>query len=558
MTDTRVLRQQALTAAQAGDRERAYALLDTLLREDPRDDQAWLLMASLTDSQDQALAYLSRALVVNPGNERARAGIAWMHEVRLKAEAETRSQIQERLQRGHDYLDRGQVDAAVWEFEGAIRGFPDSAELHANLAVAYYQQSRWAEAVRELEMAVRLQPDYADAYYSLGVLHEATGNQDRALAAWEQVLQLAPDHADARRRLFQHGRLASEKKPSLELVRDVSERCPHCNGALTGDELTCPHCQHVLFHVCPNCQALVEDGRQVCPSCRKAMPHTRQRSLLEQLEPGQSMLDTLRRIEAEARPTEGEEMSGRRSRLRPRVLILFLPPTAFWLLLALTGFFGLLFGLNPTWLPSNLFDLGRAIQAFAVPLPIRVIPRQMLQYAPAVTILLGLFMLSGTAVRVKWAFYANLILSGVLLLSSLVDMFTGQYTVVALIRVIMLAGVVALTLFAADEYEEGELSRRIASSPRDAKLYHNRGLIYYKRGQLDEAIAELNQAIRLNPSDLATRNLLGLALADRGRFEDALEQLEVARRIDPANATTLGNIHDVQESMQQRESEARR
>jgi tetratricopeptide (TPR) repeat protein len=542
-----------LAAAQAGDPAQARTLLDALLQKNPRDDEAWLLLAGLIDSQDQALAYLSRALVVNPANERARAGIAWIHEARLQAEAEIRAQIRECLHRGQNYLNRGQVDAAAWEFEAAIRKFPDAAELHANVAVVYYEQSRWSEAVRELETAVRLQPDYVDAHYSLGVLQEAMGDQTRALEAWERVLQLDPDHAEARRRLIQYGWSPPEAEPEPDTFFML---CPYCDGEITEQTPSCPHCQRTLFHVCPGCQAMVDKDQRFCPSCHEIISPPERRSVLDHLEPGQSLLSTLRRIEAEARPTKSEEETQpRRRRLRPKMLALLLPVLAFWVLGILAGALGLAFGIDPSWLPTDLYGLGRASQAFTAPLPIFLLSRQLVRYAPFPMILLGLLMLSSTAMRVKWAFFANLILPGVLLLFSLVDMFTGEQTAVALVRVVLTAGVIALTMLAANEYEEGELAQRIAASPRDASLYYNRGLIYYKRGQLDEAIAEWYQAISLNPSDLPTRNLLGLALAERGRFKDALEQLEIAQRMDPEDATILSSIRDVQDIIRQQESE---
>jgi len=548
------LRQQALAAAQAGDQAQARALLEALLQEDPRDDEAWLWLAGFIDSHDQALAYLARALVLNPANERARAGIAWLRQARIQAATDAQAELQGRLQRGLGYLDREEIDAATWEFEAAIQKFPDAAELHANLAVAYYQQNRWAEAVRELETAVRLQPAYVDAYYSLGVLHDALGHQERAFAAWERVLQLDPDHAQAHRQLLQSG----WRPPEAESAPDeFFMLCPYCRGEIAEETPTCPHCQRTLFHICPNCRTLVDTDQRFCPSCRQIISPSDQQSVLDRVEPGQSLLSTLRRVEAETQPvTSRAEERARRPRLRLKTLALFLPTIVFWALAILIGVAGLVFGFGIILLPTSLYDLGRAVQALAAPLPAFLLAHPLDDLAPALMILLGLLMLSGTLLRVKWAFFANLILPGVLLLSSLIDILTGTSAAVALVRIISTAGVIALTLLAANEYEEGELSQRIAASPRDASLYYNRGLVYYKRGQLDEAIAEWRSAVSLNPADLPTRNLLGLALAERGYFKDALEQLEVARRIDPHDETTLDNLRDVRNMMQRRETAA--
>ncbi len=553
VSHTNTLRQQAMAAAQAGNRAQARSLLEALLRENPRDDEAWLWLASFTDAHDQALAYLSRALVVNPANERARAGVAWLYEDRTRTEAQVQAQIQGHLQRGHRYLDSGQVDAAVWELEAAIREFPDAAELYANLAVAYYQQSRWAEAVRMLETAVRLQPDYVDAHYSLGVLREATGDRRGAIAAWERVLQIRPEHAETRRRLIQTGWVPPEAETR---PRAFFMLCPYCQEEIAEQTPTCPRCQRPLFHVCPGCGTLVDLDQRFCPTCHQIIAPSPRPTVFDQTAPGQSLLTALRRVEAEtqAAPAEEEPPPPRR-RLRPRLLFLISPTIIFWVLCIMAGAVGLAFGLDPTRLPPDLYNLGRAIQTFAAPLPAVLLPYPLNQFAPAVLILMGLILLSGTVVRVKWAFFANLLLPGMLLLFSLIDLFTGQYAAMALVRILMSTGVIALTLGAASEYEEGELAQRLAATPRDANLYYNRGLLYYKRGQLDEAIAEWTQAVSLRPSDLPTRNLLGLALAERGRFQDALEQLEIAHRLDPQDVNTLNNLRDVQNMMQQRDGE---
>ena len=540
--DTR--RQQALAAAQAGNRTQAWTLLEAWLRDHPRDDEGWLWLASLTDSPDQALVYLSRALVVNPANERARAGLTWLYQERLRAEAQAQNQIQGYLQRGLRFLDSGQIDAAAWEWEAAVREFPDAAELHANLAVAYYQQGRLAEAVRELETAVRLQPDYLDALSSLGVLREALGDAPGARTAWERVLQLDPNHAEARRRLLQAGWLPAGTEAQAEAFFML---CPYCQGEITSKTPACPHCQRQLFQVCPACQTLTDLGRRFCPACHQIMIPLEEDLPPDQPAPAPASL-TGPQAETQASPPAPPAP---RRRWRPRLIFLFWPVITFWLLISLAGAGGLAFGLDPTRLPAGLYGLGRAIQAFAAPLPAVLLPHPLNQFAPATLILVGLFVISGTITRLKWAFFANLLLPGLLLLFALIDLVNGYYAPMALVRILMSTGVIALTLLAASEYEEGELAQRIAATPRDADLYYNQGLLYYKRHQLDEAIAAWTEAVALRPSDPLVRNLLGLALAEQGRFTDALNQLEIARQLDPQDANTLNNIRDVQNMMQQ-------
>lgn len=74
--------QAGAAAAKAGDRARARTLLTRAAEGDPRNENAWMWLAGVTDSSEEAIEYLEKVLALNPSNERARQGIAW-HRARL-------------------------------------------------------------------------------------------------------------------------------------------------------------------------------------------------------------------------------------------------------------------------------------------------------------------------------------------------------------------------------------------------------------------------------------------------------------------------------------------
>jgi len=61
----------AITAIRSGDQARGRTLLAQVLRIDPRNETAWLWMASVAETRERRRECLERALAINPNNEGA-------------------------------------------------------------------------------------------------------------------------------------------------------------------------------------------------------------------------------------------------------------------------------------------------------------------------------------------------------------------------------------------------------------------------------------------------------------------------------------------------------
>jgi hypothetical protein len=68
--------ERAIAAAQSGDRNLAARLTAEVLKSDPRNAQAWLLMSGLRDSLDEQIECAKRALAIEPDNKQARLRLA--------------------------------------------------------------------------------------------------------------------------------------------------------------------------------------------------------------------------------------------------------------------------------------------------------------------------------------------------------------------------------------------------------------------------------------------------------------------------------------------------
>ena len=67
--------EQAISAAKAGRKEEARRLLEAVLDADDRNEQAWLWMSSVVDSDEERAICLENVLTINPHNEPARRGL---------------------------------------------------------------------------------------------------------------------------------------------------------------------------------------------------------------------------------------------------------------------------------------------------------------------------------------------------------------------------------------------------------------------------------------------------------------------------------------------------
>jgi tetratricopeptide (TPR) repeat protein len=81
-----------------------------------------------------------------------------------------------------------------------------------------------------------------------------------------------------------------------------------------------------------------------------------------------------------------------------------------------------------------------------------------------------------------------------------------------------------------------------AKWPINARAWHNAGMAYLARGQLDEAARCIGDATALVPEEAEYRYSLGLVLARQGRPADAAASYEEVLRRDPRHAGARNNL----------------
>ena len=109
-SDVSLMYKQGVSAAQSGDRLAARTLLLNVTAADPKNVDAWLWLASISETPDDLLAFLNNVLDIEPENERA---LTW--------EAATCSLLAKtHVQRGVIANSEGQSALAMECFDKAI------------------------------------------------------------------------------------------------------------------------------------------------------------------------------------------------------------------------------------------------------------------------------------------------------------------------------------------------------------------------------------------------------------------------------------------------------
>ena len=76
----------------------------------------------------------------------------------------------------------------------------------------------------------------------------------------------------------------------------------------------------------------------------------------------------------------------------------------------------------------------------------------------------------------------------------------------------------------------------------DARAYLEKGMLAYKAGGIDQAIAHLQRGVRIDPLAYRLRYHLGLLYAKKEQTHDAIAELERARELNPGHLVALRNL----------------
>ncbi len=95
--------------------------------------------------------------------------------------------------RGTAYLQKGDYDRALADFNQTIKLQPNFVQAYANRGLIYLTKSDNDRALADLNQTLKLQPNFVPAYNNRGLIYYTKGNYDLAIADFTQALKLKLD-----------------------------------------------------------------------------------------------------------------------------------------------------------------------------------------------------------------------------------------------------------------------------------------------------------------------------------------------------------------------------
>ena len=102
---------------------------------------------------------------------------------------------QEFAVRAREHLDRKEFDAAITNFDKAIRLQPEYADAWNGRGLAKSRQEDYDGAIADFDEAIRLWPEFAEALNNRGFARSKNGEFDAAIVDYDAAIRLQPNRA---------------------------------------------------------------------------------------------------------------------------------------------------------------------------------------------------------------------------------------------------------------------------------------------------------------------------------------------------------------------------
>jgi tetratricopeptide (TPR) repeat protein len=99
--------------------------------------------------------------------------------------------------RGAAYVDKGEFDRSIPDFDEAIRLSPNDTDAYYNRAGVFIRKAELERAIKDYDRVIALKPDDFDAYNNRGALYDHLGKHDRAIEDYNRAIKLKPGSAVA-------------------------------------------------------------------------------------------------------------------------------------------------------------------------------------------------------------------------------------------------------------------------------------------------------------------------------------------------------------------------
>ena len=96
------------------------------------------------------------------------------------------------MQRGLEYQENEELEAARDAFDKAIAILPEYAEGWNRRAVLFFNDGKYDEAIADLESAITYEPRHFGAWIGMAMIFESVDRPEAALKAYDKALEIHP------------------------------------------------------------------------------------------------------------------------------------------------------------------------------------------------------------------------------------------------------------------------------------------------------------------------------------------------------------------------------
>ncbi len=160
--------QKAINLIDSGNVNDAVALLEGVLKKNPKDEQALveLAMVNLLDLKQpgQATGYLQRVVEINPGNQIVLSELVSLYE------------------------EQGKIDEGLNFLSDVFAQQPNSPDLSYGIGQLLSLQGKDADAIGYFDKATQSPSNQVRAYRDLGEAYSRSGNPDKAIESYDKAI----------------------------------------------------------------------------------------------------------------------------------------------------------------------------------------------------------------------------------------------------------------------------------------------------------------------------------------------------------------------------------
>jgi Tfp pilus assembly protein PilF len=99
------------------------------------------------------------------------------------------------LNRGLDYVYKGQYDQAISDLSKAIEIDPRFARAYDIRSITYMSKSQWDQAMSDCNKALEINPRSASAHHSRGRVYMGKGEYEQAIPDFTKAIEINPNFA---------------------------------------------------------------------------------------------------------------------------------------------------------------------------------------------------------------------------------------------------------------------------------------------------------------------------------------------------------------------------